>query len=693
MRPVTSTYRLQLHAGNTFADVAEAVPFLAELGISHLYLSPVLQAPAGSSHGYDTVDVETISKELGGAEGLSRLCRVAHGRGMGVVVDIVPNHLAIGDRANRWWWEVLADGAHAPHAGFFDIDWHAPSRGGAARSCLPVLDDHYGRALERGAIRVVPDDAELFVVAVGDDLVLPLSAAHRRRDPAVGGSPSGRRRASRSPVPHAHRPRRSRRAHRRQGGSPTLACRHRPGHRSAAASLIPTASPAPRCWPSWRAIRSRWTPCSTRRPTGSPAGRSRPTSSTTDASWTSTRWSPCGPRTPRCSTPPIASSADWCGTARSTGCGSITSTAWPTRPGTAPGSEPWHPGRGSEWRRSSPRGSACRRGPSMGRPGTTSPRSTTPFLVDPRGEDRLTKAYQEVTGDERTWDDHAVAAKDRGPPHPPGQRRRPAGRAAGADLRAPAPRARLHPCRAARRAGRGGVAHHRLPVVHALDDRRTGRAHARRPRLRQSVGALGARGPPGARSGPVRAPAPGPRLRRRRRGGAGAGGAVPAADRLDDRQGRGGHCAVPGLSAARPRRGRSRSVALLRVTRRGAPVGRAHGRGVAPDHAHDLDPRHEALRGRPGPPRSAGRGARRPGRRGGPRAGAGGIRARTGRSHRVVRSADGRRRVAGTEGAAVAGAPEVVPRGQAPHELAASGPGLRGCRCPGCWTTSWASRR
>lgn len=177
LRPVTSTYRLQLHAGNTFADVAEAVPFLAELGVSHLYLSPVLQARAGSSHGYDTVDVETISKELGGMEGLSQLCTVAHGRGMGVVLDIVPNHLAIGDRANRWWWEVLADGAHAPHAGFFDIDWRPPEPRLRGKIVLPVLDDHFGRALERGAIRVVSDDVELFIVAVGDDLVLPLSAA------------------------------------------------------------------------------------------------------------------------------------------------------------------------------------------------------------------------------------------------------------------------------------------------------------------------------------------------------------------------------------------------------------------------------------------------------------------------------------------------------------------------------------
>ena len=163
-----------------------------------------------------------------------------------------------------------------------------------------------------------------------------------------------------------------------------------------------------------------------------------------------------------------------------------------------------------------------------------------------------------------------------------------------------------------------------------------------------------ARGSPGARSGPVRAPAPGPRLRRRRCSGAGAGGAVPAAHRLDHREGRRGHRAVPGLSAARPGRGRSRSVALLGVARRGAPEGGRHCRSVAPDDARHHDPRHEALRGRPGPPRGAGRDARRPRRRRGPRAGAGGVRSRPGRSHRVVRVADGARRVAGPEGTSVA---------------------------------------
>ena len=96
---------------------------------------------------------------------------------MGVVVDIVPNHLAIDDRANRWWWEVLASGALVPHAGYFDIDWRAPEPRLRGKIVLPVLDDHYGRALERGAVRVLADDVELFVVAVGDDLVLPLSAA------------------------------------------------------------------------------------------------------------------------------------------------------------------------------------------------------------------------------------------------------------------------------------------------------------------------------------------------------------------------------------------------------------------------------------------------------------------------------------------------------------------------------------
>ena len=91
---LTSTYRLQLHAGFTFADARAVVPYLAELGVSHLYLSPVLQAAPGSMHGYDVVDHSRVSDDLGGREGLEALAAAAHEHGLGIVVDVVPNHMA-----------------------------------------------------------------------------------------------------------------------------------------------------------------------------------------------------------------------------------------------------------------------------------------------------------------------------------------------------------------------------------------------------------------------------------------------------------------------------------------------------------------------------------------------------------------------------------------------------------------------
>ena len=95
MREPRATYRLQLHKAFTFADAAAAVPYLVELGVSHLYLSPILTAAQGSTHGYDVVDPESINPELGGADGFAALVEVAHAAGLGILLDIVPNHMSI----------------------------------------------------------------------------------------------------------------------------------------------------------------------------------------------------------------------------------------------------------------------------------------------------------------------------------------------------------------------------------------------------------------------------------------------------------------------------------------------------------------------------------------------------------------------------------------------------------------------
>ena len=136
--PVLSTYRLQLRGDSfTFADAEKLIDYLDGLGVSHLYLSPVLTASPSSTHGYDVTDPTTVSAELGGADGLSRLAEAARSRGLGLVVDIVPNHVGVETPENNpWWWDVLRHGRESAYASFFDIDWDLDPDG---RIVLPVL--------------------------------------------------------------------------------------------------------------------------------------------------------------------------------------------------------------------------------------------------------------------------------------------------------------------------------------------------------------------------------------------------------------------------------------------------------------------------------------------------------------------------------------------------------------------------
>ncbi|MFA1703565.1 malto-oligosyltrehalose synthase [Mycobacterium intracellulare] len=140
--PILSTYRLQLRGESsgsafTFADAENLLDYLDELGVTHLYLSPIMTATTGSSHGYDVTDPTTVSPELGGRDGLARLSAAARARGLGLVVDIVPNHVGIDQpRQNPWWWDVLRNGRSSPYATFFDIDWDLDKDG---RIVLPVL--------------------------------------------------------------------------------------------------------------------------------------------------------------------------------------------------------------------------------------------------------------------------------------------------------------------------------------------------------------------------------------------------------------------------------------------------------------------------------------------------------------------------------------------------------------------------
>lgn len=150
--PVASTYRLQLQPDFDLDAAAGAVDLLADLGVTHVYLSPVLQAAPGSIHGYDVVDHARISEELGGLPALERLAAAARSRGLGLVVDVVPNHMAVPTPLwrNRALWSVLRDGPSSPYASWFDIDWTVPDRA----VLMPLLGARIGQVVDAGQLRL-----------------------------------------------------------------------------------------------------------------------------------------------------------------------------------------------------------------------------------------------------------------------------------------------------------------------------------------------------------------------------------------------------------------------------------------------------------------------------------------------------------------------------------------------------------
>ncbi|HEY3840318.1 MAG TPA: malto-oligosyltrehalose synthase, partial [Bryobacteraceae bacterium] len=154
MREIGATYRLQLHPGFGFDDAAAICAYLKQLGVTHVYFSPYLQAAPGSTHGYDVVDPGRVNQELGGAEAHARLLESLKRHGLGQVLDIVPNHMAISGRNNAWWWDVLENGPSSAYASYFDIEWQSPEEKLRHKILLPVLGDHYGRVLSAGQIRL-----------------------------------------------------------------------------------------------------------------------------------------------------------------------------------------------------------------------------------------------------------------------------------------------------------------------------------------------------------------------------------------------------------------------------------------------------------------------------------------------------------------------------------------------------------
>lgn len=143
--------------------MAELADYFQALGISHVYCSPIVEAAHGSAHGYDVVDPTHISRELGGVAGLRRLHEATKSRGMELIVDIVPNHMATAGRANPWWWDLLTHGPSSGYADYFDVDWRPATSTLRDKVLLGVLGDRYGRELENGALRIELEDGDPIV--------------------------------------------------------------------------------------------------------------------------------------------------------------------------------------------------------------------------------------------------------------------------------------------------------------------------------------------------------------------------------------------------------------------------------------------------------------------------------------------------------------------------------------------------
>jgi len=158
-----ATYRLQFNAGFTFRQALQIVPYLARLSVSDIYASPLLHARAGSAHGYDVVAHHEFNPELGTREDFDDLCRALRDAGLGLILDVVPNHMAASSNENAWWRDVLENGPASPYASYFDIDWSPVKSDLENKLLLPVLGEPYGQALEAGLLRVFEEQGAFWL--------------------------------------------------------------------------------------------------------------------------------------------------------------------------------------------------------------------------------------------------------------------------------------------------------------------------------------------------------------------------------------------------------------------------------------------------------------------------------------------------------------------------------------------------
>ena len=159
----TATYRLQMLGHLKFSDAEGLVGYLHDLGIGALYLSPFFRSRLGSTHGYDIVDHGRLDPQLGGEDGFQRLAEAVRGRGLGMLIDLVPNHMGIDDPHNGWWRDVLENGACSPFARFFDIDWTPPKEVLHGKVLLAILGDQFGKTLEDEQLQLIYEDQRFLI--------------------------------------------------------------------------------------------------------------------------------------------------------------------------------------------------------------------------------------------------------------------------------------------------------------------------------------------------------------------------------------------------------------------------------------------------------------------------------------------------------------------------------------------------
>ena len=225
------SYRLQLNKGFNFRDATALVDYLDALGATDVYASPFLTARPGSSHGYDVIDHGRLNPEIGTEGDLDALVAALRQRGMGLIMDVVPNHMCIASTDNGWWNDVLENGRSSPFAAFFDIDWHPPKTELHEKVLLPVLGEQYGRVLENQEISIEYGTGAFYArywesrFPIGPRTILPLlepivadlRRSHPRRAPRRPRDREHRHRDDASADPLGHRTREGARANAREG--------------------------------------------------------------------------------------------------------------------------------------------------------------------------------------------------------------------------------------------------------------------------------------------------------------------------------------------------------------------------------------------------------------------------------------------------------------------------------------------